>query len=96
MNLTVTKAWKSHQLATTEKIQRDIFRFTHPLLFISAVTSLTYLTIWTLVYCFWEAGFLPDVLPLVAAGAGLAVVLLFPAFVLALRVERAIENQLRR
>lgn len=95
MDLTVTRNWKSHQLATTEMMQREIARFTHPVLFTVAIVSLAYLALWALVYCFWETGFLPGLFPLAAAGTGLAVLVLFPAFVLALGIERSFAKQLR-
>lgn len=95
MDFTHTKTWQCHQLASTEKMQREITRFTRPVLIAAAAVSLAYLAIWALVYNFWDAGILPGLLPLAAAVTGFAVVILFPAFALALGIEQYFEKRLR-
>lgn len=93
MELKQTEAWQRHQMATTERMQADVGRYTRPVMRGMGVCSLAYLASWGLV---WASGADAGAQVVAVAGlSGLAVVLGGPAFALAVGVERYFRRRLR-
>ena len=87
MDLRQPEAWQRHQLATTERMQADIGRYTRPVMNIMAIFSLVYLMTWGPLCAFWSDGNMPW-LPLLAAVLSACVIALTaPAFALAVGIE---------
>ena len=87
MDLRQPEAWKRHQLATTERMQADIGRYTRPVISIMATSSLVYLMTWGPLCAFWEVDNMPWIPLLAAAFSGFVVAMTFPAFALAVGIE---------
>lgn len=90
MEIEKSDAWQRHQLATLERMQRDLARLTHPVIRAVGLCGVAYLASWAVVI------FKADVGPMAAVAAISAAVLLLgaPAFVLAVKVERHLRKRL--
>ncbi|CRL12481.1 hypothetical protein NIT7321_03358 [Phaeobacter italicus] len=95
MDMRQPEAWQRHQLALTERMQIDVGRYTRPVMSIMATCSLVYLMTWGPLCAFWEVGHMPWLPLLVAAFSGLIVAMAFPAFALAVGIERYFCRRLR-
>lgn len=96
MNLRQTDTWQRHQLATTERMQADIGRFTRPVMITMCVSSLAYLTTWGPLISLGDADNMPW-LPLLIAGLSACVMAVTtPAFTLAIAIESYFRRRLRR
>ncbi len=93
MELKQTEAWQRHQMATTERMQADVGRYTRPVMRVMGVCSLAYLASWGLVWAVEADGRAPVVA--VAGLSGVVVVLGAPAFALAVGVEGYFRQRLR-
>ncbi len=94
MNLKQPEAWQRHQMATTERMQADIGRYTRPVMSVMAIFSLAYLLTWGPLCLFWEVDSMPWLPLLTAAFSGLVVAMTFPAFALAVGIERYFHRRL--
>ncbi|PWE33423.1 hypothetical protein DDZ14_04270 [Maritimibacter sp. 55A14] len=95
MDLRQPEAWQRHQLATTERMQADIGRYTRPVMNIMGTVSLVYLLTWGPLCVFWEVGNMPWLPLLTTALSGLVVAMTFPAFALAVGIERYFHHRLK-
>ena len=93
MEIEKSDAWKRHQMATVERMQRDLARLTHPVIRAVGLCGVTYLASWAVVMVLGaDAG----AMVVVAALSAGALVLVAPAFVLAMAVERYFRGRLER
>lgn len=95
MDLRQPEAWQRHQLASTERMQADLGRYTRPVMSTMATCSLVYLMTWGPLYALWEVGHMPWLPLLAAAFSGLVVTMIFPAFVMAVGIESYFCRRLR-
>jgi hypothetical protein len=96
MNLRQTEAWQRHQLATTERMQADIGRFTRPVMITMCVSSLAYLMSWGPLMSLGNADNMPW-LPLLIAGLSACIMAVTtPAFTLAVAIESYFRRRLHR
>lgn len=93
MELKQTEAWQRHQMATMERMQADVGRYTRPVMRVMGVCSLAYLVSWGMVWAVGADGGAPVVA--VTGLSGLVVVLGTPAFALAVGVEGHFRRRLR-
>lgn len=93
MELKQTEAWHRHQMATTERVQADVGRFTRPVMRAMGVCSVAYLASWGLVWVCGAEARAPVVA--VAGLSGLVVAMGAPAFALAVGVEGYFRQRLR-
>ena len=93
MELKQTQAWQRHQMATMERMQADVGRYTRPVMRVMGVCSLAYLTSWGLVWTLGTDG--GTAVVAVAGLSGVVVVLGAPAFALAVGVEGYFRRRLR-
>lgn len=93
MELKQTEAWQRHQMATTERMQAEVGRYTQPVMRAMGVCSLAYLASWGLMWVFGAEGRAPVVA--VAGLSGVVVVLGAPAFALAVGVEGYFRRRMR-
>jgi hypothetical protein len=85
--------WQQHQLAAVERMQRDLARFTHPVIRGVGMCGVAYLTSWLVVMVLGAGGVSMAVV--VVAGLSAAVVALgAPAFALTLAVEQYLRERL--
>lgn len=91
MEIEKSDAWQRHQLATAERMQRDLARLTHPLIRGVGMCGVAYLASWAMVL---GAG--AGTMAVVAAVAAVVLVLSAPAFALAVGVERYFRGRLER
>lgn len=93
MELKQTEAWQRHQMATTERMQADVGRYTRPVMRVMGVCSVAYLASWGLVGASGTDVGAPMVA--VAGLSGLVLVLGAPAYALAVGVEGYFRQRLR-
>ena len=84
-------AWQRHQLATVERIQRDLARYTHPVIRAVGLCGVAYLASWVVVMVLGVAA---GAIVVVSAVSAAVVLLGAPAFVLAVKVERYFRERL--
>ncbi len=85
MKIEKSYAWQRHQLATVERMQRDLARYTHPVIRAVGLCGVAYLASWAVVMVLGAGA---GAMVVVAAVSAAVVVLVAPAFVLAVAVER--------
>lgn len=95
MNVMQSEAWQRHQLATTERMQADIGRYTRPIISTMGFSSLAYLLTWGPLVAFWGAGNMPWLPLMTAALSACIMTLITPAFALAVAVESYFIRRLR-
>ena len=78
-------AWQRHQLATVERMQRDLARLTHPVIRAVGLCGVAYLASWAVVMVLGASA---GAMVVVAAVSAAMLVLCAPAFVLAIGMER--------
>mgnify|MGYP005748656019 CR=1 FL=1 len=91
MEIETSVAWQRHQLATVERIQRDLARYTHPVIRGVGLCGVAYLASWAVVMVLGAGA---GATVVVAAVSAAALVLGAPAFALALGVERYLRGRL--
>lgn len=93
MELKKSDAWQRHQLAAAERMQRDLARYTHPVIRAVGLCGVAYLASWVaLMLTGTGGGSMPAAM--VAAVSATGVVLGAPAFALAVGVERHLRGLL--
>ena len=91
MEIEKIDAWQRHQLATVERMQRDLSRLTHPVIRSVGLCGVAYLASSAVVMVLGaDAG----AMVVVAAMSAAVLVLGTPAFALAVRVERHFRRRL--
>jgi len=91
MEIEKSVAWQRHQLATVERMQRDLARLTHPVIRVVGLCGVAYLASWAVVMVLGaDAG----AMVVVAAVSATVLVLGAPAFALAIGVERYLRGRL--
>jgi len=95
MDLRQPETWQRHQLATTERMQADIGRFTRPIMSVTSTFSLVYLLTWGPLFMFWDIDNMPWLPVLTVALSGFVVAMTFPAFALAVGIESYFWRRLR-
>ena len=85
MEIEKSNAWQRHQLATVERMQRDLARYTHPVIRAVGLCGVAYLASWAVVMVLGPAA---GATVIVAVMSAAVLVLGAPAFVLAVAVER--------
>ncbi|WP_373355917.1 hypothetical protein [Pseudoroseicyclus sp. CXY001] len=93
MEIEKSVAWQRHQLATVERMQRDLARYTHPVIRAVGMCGVAYLASWTVVMV---PGADAGAMVVVAAVSAAALVLGAPAFALAVGVERHFRGRFAR
>lgn len=93
MELEKSDAWRRHQLAAVERMQRDLARYTHPVIRATGLCGAAYLASWAAVMLLGAGGVSMPVAVIVAM-SGAVVVLGAPAFALAMGVERYVRGRL--
>ncbi|WP_370312023.1 hypothetical protein [Sagittula sp.] len=95
MEIEKSDAWQRHQLATVERMQRDLARYTHPVMRAVGLCGVAYLASSS-----WAAmmvlGAVAGAMVVVAAVSAAALVLDAPAFALAVGVERHFRGRFAR
>lgn len=91
MEIEKSDAWRRHQLATVERMQRDLARLTHPVIRAVGLCGVAYLVSWAVVMALGAAA---GAMVVVAAMSASVLVLVAPAFVLAVGVERYFRGRL--
>lgn len=91
MEIEKSDAWQRHQLATVERMQRDLARLTHPVIRAVGLCGVAYLASWATVMLFGA-----EAMAMMAVVAVSAAVLVLgaPAFALAVGVERYLRGRL--
>jgi len=93
MEIEKSDAWQRHQLATVERMQRDLARLTHPVIRVVGLCGLAYLASWAVVMVLGaDAG----AMVVVAAMSAAVLVLGAPAFALAVAVDRYFRGRLEK
>lgn len=95
MDLRQSETWQRHQLATTERMQADISRYTRPIISAMGISSLSYILTWGPLITFWDASGVPLLLLLAVALSACIVTLTAPAFALAVGIESYFTRRLR-
>ncbi|MFD1913357.1 hypothetical protein [Halodurantibacterium flavum] len=85
MEIEKSDAWQRHQLATLERMQRDLARYTHPVIRVVGLCGVAYLASWAVVMVLGAAA---GAMAVVAAVSAAVLVLGAPAFALAVGMER--------
>lgn len=93
MEIEKSDAWQRHQMATVERMQRDLARYTHPVIRAVGLCGVAYLASWAVVMVLGAAA---GAMVVVAAVSAAALVLVAPAFVLAVGVERYFRGRVSR
>ncbi|GGC12895.1 hypothetical protein GCM10011363_32000 [Marivita lacus] len=93
MKIEKSDAWKRQELATMERMQRDMARYTHPVIRVVGLCGVAYLASWAVVMVLGAAA---GAMVAVAAMSASVLVLVAPAFVLAVGVERYLRGRLAR
>ena len=91
MEIKKSDAWQRHQLATVERMQRDLARWTHPVIRAVGLCGVAYLASWAAMMVLGAA---PGAMVVVAAVSAAVLVLGAAAFALAVGVERYLRRQL--
>lgn len=91
MEIEKSDAWQRHQLATVERMQRDLARLTHPVIRAVGLCGVAYLASWVAVMVL---GIAAGAMVVVAAMSAAVLVLGAPVFVLAVGVERYFRGRL--
>ena len=86
-------AWRRHQLAAVERMQRDLARYTHLVIRAVGLCGVAYLASWAVVMAIGSEA-VSMLMAWVAALAAAGVVLGSPAFALAVGVERYLRGRL--
>ncbi len=84
-------AWQRHQLATMERMQRDLARITHPVIRGVGLCGVAYLASWAAVMVLGAEVMMMVVLAVISAAI---LVLGAPAFALAVGLERHLRGRL--
>lgn len=92
MEIEKSDAWQRHQMATVERMQRDLARWTHPVIRAVGLCGVAYLASWALLVFKGDAG----AMVVVTAVAAAVLVLGAPAFALAVGVERYLRGRAAR
>ena len=93
MKIEKSDAWRRHQLALAERMQRDLARYTHPVIRAVGLCGVAYLASWVALMLLGNGGgSMPAAT--VAAFSATVVVLGAPAFALAVGVERNLRGLL--
>ena len=92
MEIYKSDAWQRHQLATVERIQRDLSRYTHPVIRMVGLCGVAYLASWAVVMVLGETD--AGAMAVVAALSAAFLVLGAPALTLAVGVERYMRMRL--
>lgn len=95
MDLRQPETWQRHQLATTERMQADISRFTRPVMSVMGISSLVYLMTWGPLVAYWGVGNMPWLPLLASASSACIITVTAPAFALAVGVESYFIRRLR-
>ncbi len=95
MDLRQPETWQRHQLATTERMQADISRYTRPVISAMGISSLSYIATWGPLVTFWDVNGMPWLLLLAVALSASIVTLTAPAFALAVGIESYFTRRLR-
>lgn len=93
MEIKKSDAWQRHHLATVERMQRDLARYTHPVIRAVGLCGVAYLVSWAVVIVLGAAA---GAMVVVAAVSAAALVLGAPAFALAVGVERYVRARLEK
>jgi len=93
MEIEKSDAWQRHQLATVERMQRDLARLTHPVIRAVGLSGVAYLASWAAVMVLGAAA---GAMVVVAAMSAAVLVLGTPAIALAVAVERYFRGRLAR
>jgi type IV secretory pathway VirB6-like protein len=93
MEIEKSDAWQRHQLAAVEPMQRDLARYTQPVIRVVGLCGVAYLASWAVVIVL-GAGAMAIVV--VAAMSAAVLVLGAPVFVLAVGVEQYFRGRLAR
>lgn len=91
MEIEKNDAWQRHQLATVERLQRDLARYTHPVIRAVGLCGVAYLASWAVVMVLGAAA---GAMVVVAALSAAVLVFGAPAFTLAALVERYLRGRL--
>lgn len=93
MKIEKSDAWRRHQLASAERMQRDLARCTHPVIRAVGLCGVAYLVSWVALMLLGTGDeWMPAAM--VAAVSATGVVLGAPAFALAVGVERHLRGLL--
>ncbi|WP_299984893.1 hypothetical protein [uncultured Ruegeria sp.] len=95
MKMSQPETWQRHQLASAERMQADIARFTRPVMNITTVFSLIYLVTWGPLFALGTVDSMPLISLLTAALSGCVIALSMPAFALAIGIESYFARRLR-
>lgn len=93
MEIEKSNAWQRHQLATVERMQRDLARLTHPVIRAVGLCGVAYLASWAVVIVLGAGA---GAMVVVAAVSAAVLVLSTPAFALAALVERYFRRRLEK
>ena len=93
MELEKSDAWQRHQLAAVERMQKDLARYSHPVIRGVGLFGVAYLASWAAIIV-PGASAVSMPLAMVTAFSAAAVVLGAPAFALAVGVERHLRERL--
>lgn len=93
MEIEKSDAWQRQQLATVERMERDLARYTHPVMRAVGLCGVAYLASWAVVMVLGVAA---GAMVVVAAVSAAVLVLGAPAFALAVGVERYARGRLER
>ncbi len=91
MKIEKSDVWQRHQLATLERMQRDLARWTHPVIRAVGLCGVAYLASWAVVMVLGAGA---GAMVVVAAVSAAVLMLGAPAFVLAVGVERYARGRL--
>ena len=91
MEIETRDSWQRHQLATAERMQRDLARLTHPVIRAVGLCGVAYLASWVVMMVLGAAA---GAMVVVAAVSAAVLVLCAPAFALAFGVERYLRGRL--
>lgn len=93
MKIEKSDAWRRHQSALAERMQRDLARYTHPVIRALGLCGVAYLASCAVVMVL-GAGAVSTPVAMVAAFSAVVLVLGAPAFALAVGVERHLRGLL--
>lgn len=93
MEIEKSDAWQRHQLATVERMQRDLARLMHPVIRAVGLCGVAYLVSWAAMMVLGAAA---GAMVVVAAVSAAVLVLGAPAFALAVGVERYLRGRLEK
>ena len=94
MELERSDVWRRHQLAAVERMQKDLSRYTHPVIRVLGLSGMAYLASWAAVMVLGPDDGVSMPVSLVAGFSAAVVVLGAPALVLAVGVERSLRGRL--